>query len=115
MPGSRGAEVPAGAASCRPRLPSCFGLASHRPLHDVGQLNVLQLVEGDEHTQIVGPEVEDHLDMTDFVVPYDKCVKLSKSSTVRVLEFRFLPASQSLEYSLCRSAFSLSSSPPPWC
>ncbi len=47
----------------RPLLPLGLGLTGHRPLHAVGQLDVLELDQGDLHAPFDGGDVEDLADV----------------------------------------------------
>ena len=58
-----GQRLAFGGDDFRPLLPFCLGLAGHRPLHAVGQLDVFELDQGDLHAPLGGRDIEDLTDV----------------------------------------------------
>lgn len=58
-----GQRLPLGRDDLGVPFPLCFCLAGHRPLHALGQLNVLEIDQGDHLSPVGGLHVEDPLDV----------------------------------------------------
>ena len=59
----RGQRLAFGGDDLRPLLSFRLGLTGHRPLHAVGELDVLQLHQGHHHAPLLGRHVEDLADV----------------------------------------------------
>ena len=58
----RGGGLPLGGDDLGALLPLGLGLPGHRPLHALGELDVLELDQGDQHSPLCGRPVEDLAD-----------------------------------------------------
>jgi len=58
-----GQRLPLGRDDLGVPFPLCFCLAGHRPLHALGQLNVLEIDQGDHLSPVGGLHVQDPLDV----------------------------------------------------